>query len=144
MASRKRTERSALKRMALPVLSGTIIRPGQRIHVISPDEDPRFSDDLPNSVYGIPIPFELASTFLDDFLDIEHFSDEEAERLSLLLGTELTAQARSDLEVVSKRYISAIALADRLPRWKDYQKRVGEIDDLAAEVLDASRRLIKL
>src|SRR3954452_15693845 len=122
MASRKRMEGSWLQRMALPVLSGSIIRPGQRIHVISPVEDPRFLEELPKSVYGILEPFELAPTFFNDFLDIEHVSDEEVRSLGQILGAELTDQAREDLGVAIERFVSAIALADGLPAWNIIKK----------------------
>ncbi len=68
-------------RMALPVLSGSILRAGAQIEVFSPLGDPRTTKVPPSSVYGVRTPFELAPMFFSDFLDIDGISAEEGRNL---------------------------------------------------------------
>jgi hypothetical protein len=109
-----------------------------------PDQDPRLLEELPESVYGILEPFELAPTFFNDFLSIDLISNEEAKSLGQVLGAELTQEARNDLQVIIKRFVSAIALSGRLPKWKAYERRLLEIDQRAGKLLDAARQFKKI
>jgi len=130
--------------MALPVLNGLILRAGHPVQVFSPIGDPRDIEDLPSSVIGLPAPFELAPMFLSDFLHIENLTADEASHLGETLGVQLTKAARIDLHLIIQRFVSSIALAGRLPSWKQYAERLKEILAVSNQLVASAQRFVAL
>jgi hypothetical protein len=89
--------------------------------------DPRTTEHFPESAFAITVPFDLGPTFFEDFLQIEKVTSQEREELSNVLGVQLNERECGDLNFIILRFVSAIALSQRLPSWRQYADRLTEI-----------------
>ncbi len=102
-------------RIATPILSGSILRAGDRVKVYNPTHNRRTPKVQHQAVYGVRVPFELAPTFFSNFLGVDGISSVERKQLGDILGVELSERTCEDLDIQINRFVSGIALAQRLP-----------------------------
>jgi hypothetical protein len=104
-------------------------------------EPPSISRSQPSR---LPSPFDLGPTFFEDFLQIEKVTSQEREELSNVLGVQLNERECGDLNFIILRFVSAIALSQWLPIWRQYADRLTEIISGLDQLLSLARKFVGL
>jgi hypothetical protein len=98
-------------------------------------------EELPSSIFGVLVPFQPAPMFFSDALEVPDLSEDDIRLLSQDLDFEISRETRLDLDRLIQRFVCTVALAGRLPTWKNYIGHLERIRDSARTFNEAQHRL---